>query len=45
MSEFINNICMILINYGTDNLMMIMTIVFFVGVTLKFLMYYLLRAE
>lgn len=45
MSVFINDICTILINYGTDNLMMIMTIVFFVGIILKFLMYYLLKAE
>jgi len=45
MSAFINDICMVLINYGTDNLMMIMTIVFFVGIILKFLMYYLLKAE
>ena len=45
MSNFINDICMMLINYGTDNLLMIMTIVFFVGIILKFLMYYLLKAE
>ena len=45
MSAFINDICLVLINYGTDNLMMIMTIVFVVGIILKFLMYYLLKAE
>jgi len=45
MSDIINNICMVLIDRGAENLMMIMVIVFFICVVLKFLMYYLLKAE
>ena len=45
MNEIINNVTTTLIAYGADNLMMIMIIVFFIGVILKFLMYYLLKAE
>lgn len=45
MSEIINNICTTLIAYGADNLMMIMIFVFLIGVILKLLMYYLLKAE
>jgi len=45
MSELINHICAVLISYGADNLMMIMIIVFIIGVILKLLMYYLLKAE
>ena len=45
MNEVINNITTALIAYGAENLMLIMIIVFFVGVILKFLMYYLLKAE
>ena len=45
MTEIINSICTTLIAYGADNLMVIMIFVFFIGVTLKILMYYLLKAE
>ena len=45
MNEMINKITTTLIAYGADNLMIIMIIVFFIGVILKFLMYYLLKAE
>ena len=45
MNEFVNKIATTLIAYGADNLMMIMVIIFFVGIILKFLMYYLLKAE
>ncbi len=45
MTEIINSICTTLIAYGADNLMPIMIFVFFIGVILKFLMYYLLKAE
>ena len=45
MTEIINSICTTLIAYGADNLMVIMIFVFFIGVILKILMYYLLKAE
>ena len=45
MSEIINNIVTTLIAYGADNLMPILIFVFFVGVILKILMYYLLKSE
>ena len=45
MSEIINNVVTTLIAYGADNLMPILIFVFFVGVILKFLMYYLLKSE
>jgi hypothetical protein len=45
MNAIINNITTTLIEYGTNNLMLIMIIVFFVGIILKFLMYFLLKAE
>jgi hypothetical protein len=45
MKEIVNNITSTLVAYGAENLMMIMIIIFFIGVILKFLMYYLLRAE
>lgn len=45
MTEIINNIIRTLIAFGADNLMAIMISVFFIGVILKFLMYYLLKAE
>lgn len=45
MNEMINKITTTLIAYGADNLMIIMIIVFFIGVILKILMYYLLKAE
>ena len=45
MSEIINNVVTTLIAYGADNLMPILIFVFFLGVILKFLMYYLLKSE
>ncbi|MGD2271379.1 MAG: hypothetical protein PVI06_13320 [Desulfobacterales bacterium] len=45
MTEIINDICTALIAYGADNLMPILIFVFFIGLILKFLMYYLLKAE
>ncbi len=45
MSEIINNVVTTLIAYGADNLMPILIFVFFIGVILKFLMYYLLKSE
>ena len=45
MSIIINNLCTSLIQYGTENLMLLMILVFSVGVILKLLMYYLIRCE
>ncbi len=45
MSEIINNVVTTLIAYGADNLIPILIFVFFIGVILKFLMYYLLKSE
>jgi len=45
MTVFINNFIGTLITYGTNNLMILMIIVFFVGLILKVLMYYLVRCE
>ncbi len=45
MSVFINNLIETLITYGTSNLMLAMIIVFFIGLILKVLMYYLIRCE
>ena len=45
MNEIVNSITMTLIDYGANNLMVIMVFVFFVGVVLKILMYHLLKKE
>ena len=45
MSNFINSLCTTLIAYGADNLMTIMIFVFIIGIILKLLMYYLIKAE
>lgn len=45
MNIIINNLCASLIQYGTENLMFLMILVFFVGAVLKLLMYYLIRCE
>jgi len=45
MNEIISNVTATLISFGTSNLMIIMLVVFFVSVILKFLMYFLIKAE
>ncbi len=45
MTIMINDMCTYLIQYGTENLMLLMFLVFLVGVVLKMLMYYLIRCE
>lgn len=45
MNEIIGNFTTTLISLGANNLMAIMIVVFFIGVILKILMYYLLKAE
>lgn len=45
MNEIISNITTTLIALGASNLMAIMIVVFFIGVLLKILMYFLLKAE
>jgi hypothetical protein len=45
MNNIINDMCTYLIQYGTENLMLLMFLVFLVGVVLKMLMYYLIRCE
>ncbi|MCP4373674.1 MAG: hypothetical protein GY797_37075 [Deltaproteobacteria bacterium] len=45
MNEFIYKICITLIAYGADNLIMLMIFVFVIGIILKFLIFYLLKCE
>jgi hypothetical protein len=45
MNEIITNVTAALIAFGTSNLMIIMLVVFFIAVILKFLMFFLVRAE
>lgn len=45
MTELINKWCLIIIQNGTENLILLMIIVFAVGVVLKLLMYFLVRSE
>ncbi len=45
MNEFITSVTEAFINFGTSNLMIIMLVVFFISVILKFLMFYLIKAE
>jgi Flp pilus assembly protein protease CpaA len=45
MNEIISNMTTTLIALGADNLMAIMIVVFFIGIILKLLMYFLLKSE
>jgi len=45
MNHIINNLCLTLIKYGTENLMLLMLFVFFIGIFLKLLMYFLVKCE
>ncbi len=45
MNNIVNDFCLALITYGTQNLMLLMLIVFCIGIVLKLLMYFLVKCE